>query len=642
MAATGQRRWPSSWRRRIPTFPTSWITWTASVRVPPAYPQAPPTLSIRNRDVPRGFGINIEKGWDRLVAEMRGATLLALTNALDRRLGVVPGRAKGRDGQGDHLQRHETRGRVRDFGSSRFQSAGARAGAEGLCAGGVVQQGAGGRGESATGARDAAAEARLGRDRLYQRSSDGVVYTLPLQPGRRAQLPAGTAGGQIVPADRAVAVPAAGGTDPAQRRRVARRGADRGRPFAEKAAAQQQMSLTSHVNYLAQNLHQLAKQGQRRQQEEEKEKEEAEAAAAAAAVAAEAERGGGVSEGQVGRAWRKEPHQGHTRPPSGHFHEKRDRKHSELESDDDDDDDDASYSSDDSSSDGGAAVEPATATAGSGRASAAAAGPVHGGAQRSTGLLFPGHRVARGGAGGGEGGERARAVRAVQGGQRGGGAAQRRRARGELRQVHGGAGGALPRRADARRLGAGGHAGHGGLRAGRHVVGVAGGHVQPVLVDGHGSGADGGARRRRHQRVPRVPRALLAALPEVRLLATGAGGGGGGTGRGGRRRGARRPRRTRGWACARARRCRGAGRARTTGAASAGSLRLLRARARVRPLPRRAESHAAEVGQPHGVRLVLARAALRPPRPASSAAAPWSGPAARASGRAGAARATAG
>ena len=69
-----------------PDFPYDLDHLQLDLRVPAAYPAESPQLLVRNSNIPRGFAINIERGWSRLVEEKRGATLLALTHALDRRL----------------------------------------------------------------------------------------------------------------------------------------------------------------------------------------------------------------------------------------------------------------------------------------------------------------------------------------------------------------------------------------------------------------------------------------------------------------------------------------------------------------------------------------------------------------------------
>ncbi|OAP65188.1 hypothetical protein AYL99_01160 [Fonsecaea erecta] len=55
--------------------------------VPAAYPQnGKPTIRVTNAEMARGFQINVEKGFDSLVASFPNKTLLALLNELDKKL----------------------------------------------------------------------------------------------------------------------------------------------------------------------------------------------------------------------------------------------------------------------------------------------------------------------------------------------------------------------------------------------------------------------------------------------------------------------------------------------------------------------------------------------------------------------------
>ncbi|KAK3381303.1 hypothetical protein B0H63DRAFT_475292 [Podospora didyma] len=234
------------------------------LRVPAAYPAKSPRLLVKNTDIPRGFAINIERGWDKLVEERRGTTLLSLTNALDKKLESLLSEQKAETvtlmtfqgtkddrGQQEPPQKQQAvasaskppparRPYVPDETFSRDQIAEARA-------------------RRAQEVRQL--EARMGRLPLYQRSGDGIVYTLPIEPKRRAMLPVGLRPVQSVQ----LIIPL---LYPLQPLRILFNDAEskEAEPveelFSKRAMEQKQMSLTSHVNYLAQNLHILAKQAQ--------------------------------------------------------------------------------------------------------------------------------------------------------------------------------------------------------------------------------------------------------------------------------------------------------------------------------------------------------------------------------------------
>ena len=244
-----------------PDFPFDLAHLECQLHVPAAYPRQPPHLQVKNQDIPRGFAINIENGWDRLVQEKRGATLLALTKALDRNLESLLTEQKAetvkltifRDTR--HLDAQpaaETapqpanpppkpsvnRPYIPEESYSRDQIAEAKA-------------------RRAQEVRQL--EARMSRLPVYQKSSDGVIYTLSVDPRRRANLPVGLRPVQSVQ----LIIPL---LYPLQPLRILLNEVESedAEPveelFAQKAAEQKQMSLTSHLNYLAQNLHTLAKQ----------------------------------------------------------------------------------------------------------------------------------------------------------------------------------------------------------------------------------------------------------------------------------------------------------------------------------------------------------------------------------------------
>ncbi|EAQ85198.1 hypothetical protein CHGG_09212 [Chaetomium globosum CBS 148.51] len=247
-----------------PDFPFDLNHLECDLRIPEGYPKHPPQLLIKNKDIPRGFVINIERGWDALVQQKRGATLLTLVKALDRRLESLLSEKKAETVKLTIFKdtRHLDSGPASVSGSqpvkpitkptvdrpyipeesySKDQIAEAKA-------------------RRAQDVRQL--EARMHRSPDYQKSSDGVVYTLSLEPKRRASLPPSLQPVQSVQ----LIVPL---LYPLQPLRILLNdvGSEDAEPveelFAQKAAEQKQMSLTSHLNYLAQNMDRLAKQAQK-------------------------------------------------------------------------------------------------------------------------------------------------------------------------------------------------------------------------------------------------------------------------------------------------------------------------------------------------------------------------------------------
>ncbi|KAK4454062.1 hypothetical protein QBC34DRAFT_394151 [Podospora aff. communis PSN243] len=238
-----------------PDFPFDLDHLDVDLRVPAAYPRAPPQLLVRNTDIPRGFAINIEKGWAKLVEEKKGATLLALTNALDKNLESFLSEQKA-----------ETV-KLMTFKDTKPEPAPIEPVAPPTPP--VVRKSyiplesftrdqiAEAKGRRAQEVRQL--EARMGKLPAYQRSSDGIIYTLPLEPKRRAQLPVGLQGVNSVQ----LVIPL---LYPLQPLRVLLNEAEPedAEPieelFSQTAMERKEMTLTSHINYLAQNLHSLAKE----------------------------------------------------------------------------------------------------------------------------------------------------------------------------------------------------------------------------------------------------------------------------------------------------------------------------------------------------------------------------------------------
>lgn len=253
-----------------PDFPFELDHLRCQLRIPKNYPKdsSPPTLAILNKDIPRGFAINVEKGWDELVQERVGSTLLALVNALDRNLEEFLSRK-----QVDTVK-------LTMFKDTRHLEDGA-AGAQGSSPESIPAQVPGAAEsqvartpyipeETFTKDQKAAAKARraqetrqietrMGRLPHYKRSSDGIVYTLPLEPKRRSELPTGLRGVNsfqlIVPV-----------LYPLQPLRILLNDVESEDAeeveelFTEKAKERTEMTLMSHMNYLTQSLHLLVKQ----------------------------------------------------------------------------------------------------------------------------------------------------------------------------------------------------------------------------------------------------------------------------------------------------------------------------------------------------------------------------------------------
>lgn len=249
-----------------PDFPFELTHLDCDIRVPWEYPEEKPVLFVKNKDIPRGFGINIERGWEKLVEERPGATLLALTRELDKNLETFLSEQKVdtvklvsfKDTR--HLDAQAAEETTAPVAPAQPTQPSKPAPLAYVPEPSYTKDQIGAaKARRATEVRQL--EARMGRMPTYRRSPDGIVYTLPIEPKRRSELPPGLQGVQTLH----LIIPL---IYPLQNLRVQLNevNSDDAEPlediFSEKAAEQQHMTLMSHLNYLAQNLHKLAKQAQ--------------------------------------------------------------------------------------------------------------------------------------------------------------------------------------------------------------------------------------------------------------------------------------------------------------------------------------------------------------------------------------------
>ncbi|KAK1773479.1 hypothetical protein QBC45DRAFT_397987 [Copromyces sp. CBS 386.78] len=271
--STGETSLVFSLKPSDPDFPYDLEKLECDLRIPAEYPRKLARLLVRNKDIPRGFAVNIERGWDRLVEErkgLKGGTLLTVMNALDRGL------------EGFLSEEKETV-KITVFKDTRHVEGQPQdvIGKEAIKQPEVVKpvvqrpyipleiftrdQIAEAKARRAQEVRQL--EARMSRLPLYHKSSDGVIYTLPLDPKRRSSLPSGLQSVHSVQ----LVIPL---LYPLQPLRVLLNDVDANEAeaveelFTQKAVEQKQMSLTSHLNYLATNLHALARQATQMKMEE--------------------------------------------------------------------------------------------------------------------------------------------------------------------------------------------------------------------------------------------------------------------------------------------------------------------------------------------------------------------------------------
>ncbi|KAL8698529.1 MAG: hypothetical protein Q9224_001810, partial [Gallowayella concinna] len=228
------------------------------LHVPENYPRdGRPSLAVKNPDIPRGYAINVERGFDALVQASPQATLLSLVNTLDKQLEalltapkaetikLVSNAAKFPTQQSPGTQRtakapvktpitEKPGSEEYHFTPDERHHADARRRLE-ICQ----------------------LEARLGRLPLFSESSDGIVFTIPISPRKPSELPVPLQAVQSVK----LFVPLLYPLHPCRIEipgvsKVVATKTERG--FNIKAKESKGLSLMAHINHFAQHMHTMA------------------------------------------------------------------------------------------------------------------------------------------------------------------------------------------------------------------------------------------------------------------------------------------------------------------------------------------------------------------------------------------------
>ncbi|KAI1455027.1 hypothetical protein F4805DRAFT_477123 [Annulohypoxylon moriforme] len=248
-----------------PDFPFELDHLECELQVPASYPEKPPVLRVKNKDVPRGFAVNIEKGWDKLVQDNKEFTLLALTNALDKNLETFLSERKA-----------ETVTMVSFKDTRHLDSLTTALGETSISASETPPKPASAPRkpytpeESFTEEQIAEArarraedtgrlEARMRRIPFYKKSADGVVYTLRLRPTHPEDLPSPLKFIQTVQ----LIVPLLYPLQP-PKILINDVSSEDAEPleevFTRRAAEKKHFYLTTHLNHFACSMHLIAKE----------------------------------------------------------------------------------------------------------------------------------------------------------------------------------------------------------------------------------------------------------------------------------------------------------------------------------------------------------------------------------------------
>jgi hypothetical protein len=245
-----------------PDFPFEMPALDCVMTVPQDYPTSRPSVRVNNKEMGRGYQINVERGFDDIVDRNRRGTLLQYMNSLDKELETLLAAPKAEtvrlvihSGKGKTVQPSAPEssvaqnalisqyGRpsspkqepVKSYSMDELQKAKAKRSAD-------TRQ----------------LEARLGRLPLFAKSIDGLSYTVPIDPRSSSELPPSLQAMKTV----RVIVPEKYNLEPC---RIEIPGDN-----SEAAIGLQQnfelwvsinpdVPLVARINYLAQNMHTMAK-----------------------------------------------------------------------------------------------------------------------------------------------------------------------------------------------------------------------------------------------------------------------------------------------------------------------------------------------------------------------------------------------
>ena len=233
-----------------PDFPFELDGLKCDLLVPRGFPNAAkPSLRVTNAEMPRGYQINVERGFDSLARQHSQKTLLSLMNELDKRLESFLVAEKA-----------QTIKLVANTGNKTVPTVPilpelAMADKPDVP---VARQAFNAQQKvDASSKRESETrqlEARLGRHQLFAKSPDGISFIIPLQVPKPARLPASLQSLKVFK----LSVPLHYNLEPCT---VVLEDVDTPEShavessFEKRTRAHPEMSLMAHVNHLAQNMH---------------------------------------------------------------------------------------------------------------------------------------------------------------------------------------------------------------------------------------------------------------------------------------------------------------------------------------------------------------------------------------------------
>ncbi|KAI5201333.1 hypothetical protein E4T39_05243 [Aureobasidium subglaciale] len=239
-----------------PDFPFDLPFLECSLTVPLSYPEGKPKLRITNSEMPRGFQLNVERGFDQIIIHSPDATLLGVFNRLDKQLETLLSGEKA-----DTVKIIRNAPKIESEAQpppvaqkSRPQQAKATRRAEPAQIYTTEQKL---QAEKKRQADIRQLVARLGRLPGFVRSSDDISFTIPFQPTKKTALPGALQNQKsirlVVPQLynlHAPRIEVFGNYDPSARAFE--------QAFQDRVKAESESSLIAHINYLTQHAHTMS------------------------------------------------------------------------------------------------------------------------------------------------------------------------------------------------------------------------------------------------------------------------------------------------------------------------------------------------------------------------------------------------
>lgn len=243
-----------------PDFPFDIEALKCTLRIPPEFPTKAPSLRVKNTKMERGYQINVEHGFDAIWSQAKAPTLLNALKALDKQLEVLLTAKKA-----DIVTLVANRGtptngaQTTTVESTPAVAVPARQSIPPPPPPSISSQ----RKAQAKAKREQEIqmlEHRMGRDPQFSKAAGDTLFTIPIEPRKRNELPPAL---QAVKAIRLL-VPSVYDLEPCS---IELLGVQEGEAamrletaFARWAESSSTATLMAQINYLASNMHIMAKE----------------------------------------------------------------------------------------------------------------------------------------------------------------------------------------------------------------------------------------------------------------------------------------------------------------------------------------------------------------------------------------------